>query len=185
MEKDIEKMYEWLNTHISPETLLWLFPIMFLLHDFEEILFVELWFKKNYGKASKKVPKFFIKTFQKMSKVTAAQFTLPVVFQFLIYIISTYLAVEYQYYNMFLGFNLFLLLHVFMHIGQLFLLGVYTLGLGTAVTITLPYSIYLFYRLLDEEIVEITTIAASLPYGVITIVIVLLGHKLAHKLIPS
>ncbi|MBU7592443.1 HXXEE domain-containing protein [Metabacillus halosaccharovorans] len=178
-------MYEWLNTHISLETLFWLFPIMFLLHDFEEILFVELWFKKNYSKASKKVPKFFIKTFQNMSKVTAAQFTLPVVFQFLIYIISTYLTVEYQYYNMFLGFNLFLLLHVFMHIGQSLLLGVYTLGLSTAVTITLPYSIYLFYRLLDEGIVEITMIAASLPYGVITIVIVLLGHKLAHKLIPS
>ncbi|PMC36005.1 HXXEE domain-containing protein [Bacillus sp. UMB0899] len=176
-------MFEWLNHNISLVTLLWLFPITFLVHDFEEILFVERWFKKNYSTTSHKVPEFFRHTFQKMSTITAAQFTLPVALQFFVYIISTYFAVEHQYYPMFLGFNLILLLHVFMHIGQSMLLGVYALGLGTAVTVTLPYSIYLFYRLVDEGIVEISTILTSLPYGLITILIVLLGHKMAHKLL--
>lgn len=176
-------MYEWLNLHISLATLLWLFPITFLLHDFEEILFVELWFKKNYSKASQKVPGFFKKTFHKMSTVTAAQFTLPVALQFIMYTISTYLAVEHHLYPMFLGFNLFLLLHVVMHIGQSLFLGVYALGVGTAVTVTLPYSLYLFYRLVDENIIEISTIMTSLPYGLITIVIVYLGHNIAHRLL--
>lgn len=176
-------MYEWLNLNISLGTLLWLFPITFLLHDFEEILFVESWFKKNYISVSQKVPGFFKKTFYKMSTITAAQFTLPVVLQFILYIVSTYLAVEHQYYFLFLGFNLLLFLHVFMHIGQWLLLGVYTLGLGTAVTVTFPYSLYLFYRLLDEEIIDMTTIISSLPLGLVTIVVVYFGHRFAHKLL--
>lgn len=176
-------MYEWLNLNISLPTLLWLFPITFLLHDFEEILFVELWFKRNYSSASQKVPRFFKKRFHKMSTITAAQFTLPVVLQFIMYIISTYLAVDHHFYSMFLGFNLILLFHVFMHIGQSLFLGVYALGVGTAVTVTLPYSLYLFYRLVVENVIEISTIFTSLPYGLLTIVIVYLGHKIAHKLL--
>ncbi|HZH62000.1 MAG TPA: hypothetical protein VEY70_21020 [Metabacillus sp.] len=84
---------------------------------------------------------------------------------------------------MFLGFNLFLLLHVFMHIGQTLYLKVYALGVGTAVTVTLPYILYLFYRLVDENVIEISTIFTSLPYGLITIVIVYFGHKIAHTLL--
>ncbi|HZH61999.1 MAG TPA: HXXEE domain-containing protein [Metabacillus sp.] len=85
-------MYEWLHHNISLATLLWLFPIAFLLHDFEEILFVEYWFKKNYSNASQKVPGFFKKTFHKISTITSAQFTLSVVLQLIMYIVSTYLA---------------------------------------------------------------------------------------------
>lgn len=176
-------MYEWLNLNISLATLMWLFPITFMIHDFEEILFVERWFKKNYSTTIHKIPDFFKETFEQMSTITAAQFTLPVAFQFFIYIVSTYLAVEHQYYSMFLGFNFILLLHVFMHVGQSLLLGVYALGLGTALTVTFPYSVYLFYRLIDEGVVELTTILTSLPYGLLSVVIVYLGHKLAHKFI--
>ena len=36
-------MEQWLNV----QTLIWLFPIMFVLHDFEEIIMVEKWLKRN------------------------------------------------------------------------------------------------------------------------------------------
>ncbi len=178
-------MLEWLNHNISLPTLLWLFPITFLLHDFEEILFVEAWFKKNYSTVIHKIPDSFKKTFHKMSYITAVQFALPVLFQFITYSIATYIAVEHHYYPMFTGFNLLLLIHVFMHIGQSLLLGVYALGVGTAVFVTLPYSLYLFYRLLDEGVIEQIDLLTSIPYGLITIALVYIGHKIAQKLIAS
>ena len=36
-------MEQWLDV----QTLIWLFPIMFILHDFEEIIMVERWMKRN------------------------------------------------------------------------------------------------------------------------------------------
>ncbi|MFC0190161.1 HXXEE domain-containing protein [Fictibacillus aquaticus] len=176
-------MLEWLAANISLPTLLWLFPVTFMLHDFEEIIFVESWFKRNYNKVVHKVPKPMRTTFQEMSHITAARFSIPVLIQLVFYIIATYLAVEKEFYSMFVGFNLLLLLHVFTHLGQSLLLKIYALGSGTALFITLPYSLYLFYRLLHENVIGFGDLILSLPYGILTVLIVYFGHKLSPKLI--
>ncbi|MEH7353938.1 HXXEE domain-containing protein [Neobacillus drentensis] len=178
-------MLDWVNSKISLETLIWLFPITFLLHDFEEIIFVESWFKKNYAKLEPMVPKRMKSVFQDLSETTAARFSIPVFMQFIVYIVASYLAVEQQYYDVFLGLNVLLFLHVFTHLGQSALFRCYALGVGTALLITLPYSLYLFYRLLNEAIIGFDGLIFSLPYGLITILIVWFGHKIAPKILPN
>lgn len=178
-------MLEWLSSHLSLHALIWLFPITFMLHDFEEISFVEQWFKKNDKTIMKKVPKQMKGMLEKISQTTAARFSIPVFFQFIIYILASYLAAEKQDYGMFLGFNLILLLHVFTHLGQTIFFKLYALGTGTALLITLPYSLYLFYRLNKEAIIGLSDILLSLPYGMITIAIVLIGHKVAPRILPG
>ena len=118
-------MIYFLNTQISLVTLLWLFPITFLIHDFEEIIFVESWFKKNYTKLLPRIPNHLKTTFHDLSMTTAARFSIPVFFQFIIYIVATYLAVEKDFFGPFIGFNVLMFLHVFMHIGQSLYLGTY------------------------------------------------------------
>jgi hypothetical protein len=176
-------MIDFLDMHISLATLLWLFPITFLIHDFEEIIFVESWFKKNYTKVLPKVPNNMKETFKDLSKTTSARFAIPVFFQFIIYIAATYLAVEKDFFGPFIGFNVLMFLHVFMHIGQSLFLGTYALGVCTAILITFPYSLYLFYRLLEESI-QLSDLIIHLPYGMITVFILLWGHKIATKILP-
>jgi hypothetical protein len=176
-------MIDFLDTHISLVTLLWLFPITFIIHDFEEIIFVESWFKKNYTKLQPKVPHHMKEMFEKLSKTTAARFSIPVFIQFIFYIVATYLAVEKDFLGPFIGFNVLLFLHVFMHIGQSLFFGTYALGVGTAVLVTLPYSIYLFYRLLEEHF-QFSDLIINLPYGIITVFILLWGHKISTKILP-
>ncbi|TXC92813.1 HXXEE domain-containing protein [Metabacillus litoralis] len=178
-------MFNMLDAHISLESLLWLFPLSFLLHDFEEIIFVEAWFKINKEKVAHRIPATFQKTFQDMSTTTAAQFSIPVFFQLVLYIIATYLAVEQHFYYMFVGFNLILFLHVFIHLGQSIFLRVYALGAGTALCITLPYSFYLFYRLLTENLISMIDLVYSLPFGLATIFVVFIGHHVAPKIVPK
>ncbi|PLR91973.1 HXXEE domain-containing protein [Bacillus sp. T33-2] len=174
---------DWLNSNIGLETLLWLFPITFLIHDFEEIIFVEAWFRKNYTKVQPRVPNKMKSTFVDLSKTTSARFSIPVFLQLIIYIIATYLAVEKQIYGPFIGLNVLFFLHVFMHIGQSLFLQTYALGVGTAILITAPYSIYLFYRLLNENIAEVTDLVINLPYGILTVFALLWGHHVAPKIL--
>ena len=72
-----------------------------------------------------------------------------------------------------------------MHIGQSLYVKVYALGVGSAILVTLPYSIYLFYRLINEDLISVYDIVINAPYGILTIVLVLGGHKLAHKILPD
>ncbi|UUV26641.1 HXXEE domain-containing protein [Lysinibacillus sp. FN11] len=43
---------EWLNV----QTLIWLFPILFIIHDFEEIIMVEKWLQNNRHKLYERLP---------------------------------------------------------------------------------------------------------------------------------
>lgn len=45
----------------------------------------------------------------------------------------------------------------------------------------LPYSLYLFYRMLDENLMEMVDIFHSVPIGLLLIPIILLGHKAGKK----
>lgn len=178
-------MLEWLNSNISLETLIWLFPITFMLHDFEEIIFVESWFNKNYAKLESKVPKRMKLVFDDLSETTAARFSIPVFMQLILYMIASFLAVEWQFIDLFLGLNIVFFLHIFTHIAQSAFFQTYALGVGSAVLITLPYSVYLFYRLLENGLVQWEDFILSLPYGLLTVVIIWVGHTIAPKIIPN
>lgn len=177
-------MIEFLDSSISIHSLIWLFLAAFMLHDFEEIIRIEPWFRRHKRTIFNKVPKRLHKDVQSFSNITSSQFAVAVCIEFIIFVPFTFLAADKGIYLMFLGFNAIMLLHVFMHIGQALFLNMLVPGVVTAVCITLPYSIYLFYRLLTEDIVEISDILTSLPFGLILIPIILLGHIAGKKLIP-
>ncbi|BDH63735.1 hypothetical protein MTP04_38650 [Lysinibacillus sp. PLM2] len=178
-------MIQFLDQSISINSLIWLFLVAFMLHDFEEIIRIEPWFRKHHKKIFNNVPKRFHKNLRLLSNVTSSQFSVAVCVEFIVFIPFTFLAAEKEIYLMFLGFNSVLLLHVFMHIGQSLVIKMLVPGVMTAVFITLPYTIYLFYRLLSENLVEISDILISSIFGLILIPIVLLGHKIGERLIPT
>jgi len=178
-------MFSYLDTAISVNSLIWLFLAAFMLHDFEEIIRIEPWWQKHRESIFKKVPKKFHKELQSFANMTSSQFAVAVCIEFIVFIPFTYLAAEKQMYTMFLGYNAVLLLHVLMHVGQALLLNKLVPGVVTAVFITLPYSLYLFYRLLNEHLIEFSDILLSIPFGLTLVPILLIGHKAGEKLVPS
>lgn len=177
-------MIQHLDSLISINSLIWLFLAAFMMHDFEEIIRIEPWFRKHYDKIYRQVPKRFHKELHSFSRMTSSQFAVAVCIEFVIFIPFTFLAAEKENYVIFLGFNAILLLHVFMHIGQALFVKMLVPGVVTAVFITLPYSVYLFYRLLNENIVGMKDILISIPFGLTLAPIILLGHRAGEKLIP-
>ncbi|MFX3631564.1 MAG: HXXEE domain-containing protein [Candidatus Pristimantibacillus sp.] len=177
-------MIHLLDSSISLNTLIWLFLVAFMLHDFEEIIWIEPWFRKHYKSVCSKIPQKFHKDVQSFAKMTSSQFAVAVCIEFIVFVPFTFLATEKGNYLLFLGFNVVMLLHVFMHIGQSVFLKMWVPGVITAVCVTLPYTVYLFYRMLNENVVEMSDILISLPFGLILIPIILLGHKAGERLVP-
>jgi hypothetical protein len=143
---------------------------------------MESWFKSHYQKFRHKIPSTFVNIADQASKITTQQFAVAVFVEFLFLVIATLLASEKINFLFFLGVNIVMFLHVFMHIGQSLYVRRLVPGVLTAVLFIFPYSIYLFYRLLVENVVNWSDILMSVPFGFLLIPIVLIGHYLAGKL---
>jgi len=168
---------------MSTQTLVWLFIVVFLLHDLEEIIWVEPWIKKNRIRVMTKVPARMKRSIGSMFNITSSQFAVAVLIEFLVFIPFTFVAAEQGKFFLFIAFNAIFLVHVFTHLGQSLYLKMYTPGVISAVIIVLPYTVYVFNRLLHEGLITWGELLLSLPVGLILIPIVLLGHEVGKRIV--
>lgn len=176
-------MLEALHQAVSLSTLIWLSLIVFVIHDLEEIIWVEPFLKKNRALLKKRLPQTIFNKLQGKLDMTSSQFGVAVLFEFLILIPIVYAAAEYDTYFLFIAFNAILLLHVFTHLGQSLVLRTYTPGVVSAVIVVLPFTLYLFYRFLSNGLVTWSLIIISIPVGLLVIPIILFGHRLGKSLV--
>lgn len=168
---------------LTVSSLMWLFLAAFMIHDFEEIIFVESWMKKNYQRVHTLAPKSLSSIIRQMSDIKSSQFAIAVLIEFIVLVPVTYLAVERNQYSLFIGANALFFIHVFTHLGQSIYLKSYTPGVITGLFVVLPYTVYLFYRMLNEGMVSITEIWLYAPLGLLVIPLVMFGHKLGKIII--
>lgn len=173
----------WLDAYISIESLSWLFLAVFMIHDLEEIIWIEPWFKKNYTKVSHTIPGTFQSLLKSMASITSSQFAVAVGIEFILFIPITFFAAEYHQFLIFIGVNSILFLHVFTHVGQSLYIKMVTPGVITSIFIVLPYSAYLFYRLLNEGLIDWNLILLSIPIGLLIIPVVLVGHFIGKRIV--
>ncbi|WP_375102744.1 HXXEE domain-containing protein [Paenibacillus sp. RS8] len=155
-------MFEWLSVHINEVSLLWLLPILFMFHDFEEILVIEAWSSKYGTRVEAAIPPFMRTMYTSMMHMTTRNFALDVLFVYILIVAVTCIAVFFSYYLLYLAVLAVFFFHVFTHLGQTIYLKMYTPGVVTAVLVVLPYSLYAYYRLLDDGVVSIADIGLSL-----------------------
>ncbi|WP_281730488.1 HXXEE domain-containing protein [Metabacillus endolithicus] len=129
---------------------IWLFLVIFMLHDFEEIISVESWSMKtsslvesNDNRLKKLIWSFW--------NINSHSFAKRDVVIFLV--ASTIVFIKVQFIEsgwtsiLFMIFLCFVILHNLVHLIQTLILKTYTPGLYTAIGLVTPYTIYLFYRL--------------------------------------
>lgn len=155
-------MFEWLSVHVDDISLLWLFPILFMFHDFEEILFVESWNAKYGEQIKEDIPPYMRRMYSTMTRMTTRNFAVDVLFVYILVVMVTCIAVFFSFYLLYLAVVAVFFIHVFTHLGQSIFLKKYTPGVVTAVLIALPYSLYTYYRLLDNGIITRVDIGWSL-----------------------
>lgn len=125
---------------------LWLFPIIFIFHDMEEIVGFGLWLRKNKDFLGEKYPAF-IKPYKDFSTEGFAlavfeELALCILFSALAYF-TDWAMIRYIWLGGFIGCAL----HFVIHIGQAVVLRQYIPAVITSV-MCLPVSIYIIYKCL-------------------------------------
>ncbi|MEO3946548.1 HXXEE domain-containing protein [Gorillibacterium sp. CAU 1737] len=136
---------------VSWTDLVWMFPVLFLFHDFEEILTVEKW-GAQYRDRLPQMPIRMQRVFGPSFHTTTHRFAQDVLYVFSLITGATFLAVFSPWIWPFLGLMAIFFLHVFTHVFQSIYFKGYTPGVGTAVGLVLPYSYYVLYRCLTDGV---------------------------------
>ncbi|HBH3604103.1 TPA: HXXEE domain-containing protein [Clostridioides difficile] len=160
------------------EKYIWLFPLLFIFHDMEEIIGFGIWLKKNKSMLDKKYP-FISKIYENYSTEGVA---FAVFEEFILCIIFCILTVitENQYvYLLWLGSFIAYTLHLVIHIGQSIIIRKYIPSLITSI-ICLPISIWCISKSIYIVDCEMST---TILYSIIGIIIVALNLKFAQSLI--
>jgi uncharacterized membrane protein YagU involved in acid resistance len=155
---------------VKIETLMWLLPIVFMFHDFEEIIMFKPWLTANLPKLEKRFPKWTSRALADQSKMSTSAFALAVAEEFIILSVLTLLAVELELYPLWAGMLLGFFIHLLVHMGQF---AVYR-GYVPVILTSLPGGLYClialhdlnFYHPLDWGLVAIWTAASLLIIGV-------------------
>jgi hypothetical protein len=173
------------------QTLIWLFPIVFIFHDFEEIIYAERWFTANTANLRRRLPKRWADRVLEQFSMSTAQFAVAVLVVFLFVSSSTYMANQYLQggplgnLQFFVVCTLVLFLHIFTHLGQAIYFRSITPGSITSLILLLPYSLALYHTLLEQGIITWSTILLCLPYVLLAVPVVLLAHKTGKTLIRT
>lgn len=155
--------------------IVWMFPVIFMLHDFEEIIMAEIWGKRYKNKIDSVWPKRQPFGLDYIQHCHTPTFSIGVEVEFLLFTLISFFSVIFQ--NYFLWFSAFLgvTIHlVFVHMSICIRFKHYVPGVVTSVIFLLP-SIWFLYQA-----------GVLLSYGVSTILFAcLLGIGLMIILIPT
>lgn len=160
------------------ETYIWLFPLIFIFHDLEEIIGLKLWLKRNEKMLAKRYP-FILKTYHDFS---TEGFALAVLEEFIVCIVFSVMAfyTDTEFFRLlWLGGFMACTLHFVIHIGQALIIRQYIPALITSI-LCLPISIRIISTCIS--VLECRTEKIVL-FGFIGIIIVALNLKFAQSLI--
>ncbi len=133
---------------IKIETLLWLLPVVFMIHEFEEIIMMKPWLNKNWEKLENKFPKKVVEKMDVYRQLSVSAFSLVVAEEFILLAVFTFIAVEFEFYDFWAGLVIGFLIHLLVHVVQFLVFRKYVPFILTSI----PAGIFCFIALHDANI---------------------------------
>lgn len=160
--------------------IVWLFPIIFMFHEFEEIIFFKSWIEKNKDNLSERYPKLATRLLSHIEGLSAPAFAVAVAEEFLLLSIVTVLSVIFNWYLSWLAVFMGYFIHLLVHMVQCCVFRRYILGIYTAM-LSLIYCIYSICFILDNNLFATKQIVFWTIIGcAIVFVNLIFAHKLAE-----
>jgi Protein of unknown function with HXXEE motif len=106
---------------MTTETLMWLFPSVFMLHEFEEIIGFRPWWDQNRNALLKRYPRVGQRLRLQYDPLSTSSFALVVAEEFVLVSALTLLCVLFGWTSFFAGLVIAYLIHLGVHTGQFLL----------------------------------------------------------------
>jgi hypothetical protein len=163
---------------IKIETLMWLLPIVFMFHDFEEIIMFKPWLDANRASLENRLPKQMLRALAEQSRLSTSAFALAVAEEFIVLSALTLLTVELDLYPFWAGIMLGFFIHLIIHIGQF---AAYR-GYVPVILTSLPSGLYCLIALHDLNFYHPLDWGQVVMWTIISLVIIGANLALALKL---
>lgn len=164
---------------MKPETLIWLFPIVFMIHEFEEIIFMRWWVDKNKEHILFKYPKLGKQVLGQVGALSTESFSLIVAEEFLIVSLIVVYSAFTSNYDLYTGLILAFSIHLMTHLIQSIILRSYTPAIITTI-LTGIFCTYAFFEIRNAELLNFNH---TLIYTIVMTVIVFLNLKILYSLV--
>lgn len=157
------------------QVFIWLFPILFIIHDFEEIIFMRAWISKNKSFLYDRFPTLSKKLLPHFDNMTTSAFALGVAEEFILISIITVVSYMTNWYGLWIGSFISFTLHLLIHCFQALIVRKYIPVIVTSV-ICLPICIYIIM-----QIIQISTFNTIILYSILCFIIMVINIGLIHK----
>lgn len=158
------------------QVIIWLFPILFIFHDFEEIIFMQAWISKNRRYLCERFPKLSKRLLPHFDNITTASFAFGVAEEFMLISIITVISYVMNWYNLWLGLFVAFILHLVVHCFQTVIARKYVPAIVTSI-ICLPICIYII-----GHAVKLFTLKTIVMYSILGFIIMVANLGMVHKL---
>jgi hypothetical protein len=160
--------------------IIWLLPIFFMIHDFEEIIFFKPWINKNKDYLIEKFPKISKRFLPRMENLSTSAFTLAVAEEFLLLSLITVGSVLFDNYLLWLAAFMGFFGHLLVHFVQWIILKRYIPAICTTF-LALIYCVYALCGIIINNVFQISEIIlwTIIGFGLVGVNL-LFAHKLAE-----
>ncbi|MFA9397854.1 MAG: HXXEE domain-containing protein [Clostridiaceae bacterium] len=158
------------------QVILWLFPMLFIFHDFEEIIFMKIWIDRNRNYLTERFPSLSKKLLPHFDNITTSSFALGVAEEFIIISIITIISYVTKWYSLWLGLFIAFTFHLVVHCLQTLIVRKYVPSIVTSI-ICLPICIYII-----KNILELVTLGTVIMYSIFSLIFMIINLGVIHKL---
>ena len=158
----------------------WILPVLFIFHDFEEIIFMEGWIKRlDKDKLYNRFPVRLVKkTLKHFDNISTAKFAMSVYILYIILIACTLIAYIWNLELFWTSMFLFFTFHLFIHCLQSILLGGYIPAVFTSV-ICIPICLWILrFVFTDFHYPLSALLCMTLSISIIALLIIYGLHKI-------
>lgn len=156
-------------------TIIWLFPILFIFHDFEEIIFMQVWISKNRDYLCDRFPTLSKKLLPHFDNITSSSFAFGVAEEFILISIITVVSYMMNWYSLWIGLFIAFTLHLLIHCFQVLIVRKYVPAIVTSV-ICLPICIYII-----KQIIQVSKLNIVILYSILGFIIMVINLGVIHK----
>jgi len=155
-----------------------IFPVVFMFHDFEEIVFFKFWLTKNKEALRDRFPRIAEYALPHLEKLSTAALSLAVAEDFILLSIVTYASIWWDHYLVWFAIFMAFSIHLILHCIQWIIFRRYIPGIVTSL-LSLPYCVYTFFCF---SLADIMNAAQMVLWTIVGLVMMILNLFLAHKL---
>jgi hypothetical protein len=163
---------------MKTENVMWLLVVVFMVHDFEEIIMIQPWLARNAANLNRRFPKMAGKLISQYQKLSTSSFALAVAVEFILLSFLTYLTVERELYSLWAGILLGYFIHLLAHIGQFIVYRRYVPAIFTS----LLTAIYCIWAIIYLNALHPLAWNAVFLWTLITVLVLVVGLLFIHWL---